>query len=58
MSEENIENIIKRDSNFEPTFTDHHVLPDINFNGHHLINNDISTPKKVINLCISYTLSA
>ena len=58
MSEQKTENIIKRDSNFEPTITDHHVLPDINFNGHRLINNDISTPKKVINLCISYTLSA
>ena len=30
MSEDNIENI--RDSNFVPTFFDHHVLPDINFN--------------------------
>ena len=34
MSEENIENITKSDSNFAPTFVNHHVLPDINFNGH------------------------
>ena len=34
MSEENIENIAKSDSNFAPTFVDHHLLPDINFNGH------------------------
>ena len=37
MSEESIENITKSDSNFAPTFVDHHVLPDINFNGHCLI---------------------
>ena len=45
MSEENIENITKSDSNFAPTFVDHHVLPDIIFNGHCLINN-IYIPKK------------
>ena len=44
MSEENIENITKSDSNFAPTFVDHHVLPDMNFNGHCLINNRISIP--------------
>ena len=49
MSEENIENITKSDSNFAPTFADHHLLPDINFNGHCLINN-ISIPKKIIYL--------
>ena len=38
MSEENIENITQSDSNFAPTFVDHHVLSDINFNGHCLIN--------------------
>ena len=32
MSEEKIENITKSDSYFSPTFVDHHVLPDINFN--------------------------
>ena len=56
MSEENIENITKSDSNFAPTFVDHHLLPDMNFNGHCLIKNNISIPKKVINLYISYTL--
>ena len=30
ISEENIESIAKLDSNFAPTFVDHHVLPDIN----------------------------
>ena len=33
MSEENIENITKSDSNFAPTFVNHHVSPDTNFNG-------------------------
>ena len=56
MSEESIENITKSDSNFAPNFVDHHSLPDINFNGHCLIKNNISIPKKVINLYISYTL--
>ena len=56
MSEESIENITISDSNFAPTFVDHHVLPDINFNGHCLIKNNISILKKVINLYISYTL--
>ena len=55
MSEKNIENITKSD-NFAPTFVDHHLLPDINFNVHCLINN-ISIPKKVINLYISYELN-
>ena len=32
LSEESIENITKSDGNFAPTFFDHHVLPDINFN--------------------------
>ena len=54
MSEENIENITKSDSNFEPTFVDHHLLPDITFTGHFLINN-IYIPKTVINLYVSYT---
>ena len=56
MSEENIENITTSKSNSAPTFVDHHVLPDINFNGNCLIKNNISTPNKVINLYISYTL--
>ena len=56
MSEENIENITISNGNFAPTFVDHHVLPDTNFNGHCLIKDKISIPKKVINLYISYTL--
>ena len=57
MSEQNTENITKLDSNFELIFDYHHVLPDINFNGHCLINNNISVPNKVVNLHISYILS-
>ena len=57
MSEENIENITKSYSNFIPTFVNPHVLPEKNFNGHCLINNNISIPKKVINLYISYALN-
>ena len=53
MSEENIEIITKSDSNF----VNHYALPDINFNGQCLVNNNISIPKKVINLYISYTLT-
>ena len=58
MSEESVENITKSDSNFAPTFADHHLLPDMNFNGHCLIKNNISIPKKVINLYSSYTLGS
>ena len=58
MSEESIENITKSGRNFSSTFVDHHSLPEINFNGHCLIKNNISIPKKVINLSISYTLGS
>ena len=51
MSEKNIKDITKRDSNFAPTFVDHHVLPDMTFNGYCLII------EKVINLYISHTLN-
>ena len=37
MSEDNIENINKSDSNFARTFLDHHLSPDMSFNGHCLI---------------------
>ena len=57
MSEENIENITKSDSNIAPSFVHHHLLPDMNFNGHCLMKNTISISKKVINLYIFYTLS-
>ena len=50
MLKENLENITKSNSNFAPTFVDYHVLPDW------LIINNISIPKKVINLYISYTI--
>ena len=56
MSEENIESITKSDSNFAPTFVDHHVLPDRNFNGHCLIN--VSIPKKITELYIYYLLNS
>ena len=56
MPEEIIKKIAKSDSNFVLTFVDHHVLPDINFNGHCLIKNNTSIPKKLINLYISYIL--
>ena len=46
MSEETIENITKSESNFAPTFFNYYALQDINFNGHSLINNNISVPKK------------
>ena len=55
MSEENIENITESDSNFETNFVDHHLLSDISFNEHCLINNNISIPKKVINIYIYFT---
>ena len=56
MSEENIVNITKSGNNFSPVFVDQHILSDINFSKHCLINNNISIPKKVINLYISYKL--
>ena len=40
MSEAIIENITKSDSSFAPTFVDHHLLPDMNFNEHCLIKNN------------------
>ena len=56
MSEGNIENITKSNSNFAPSFVDLHVLPDIHFNGDCLIKNNISILTKIIRLYISYTL--
>ena len=57
ISEKNIENITNSDGNFAPTSVDHHLLPDISFNGHCLIKNNISIPNKVINLYTYYTLN-
>ena len=51
ISDENIENTT---SNFAPTSVDHHVLSDTNLNN---VNNNISIPKKVINLHIYYILN-
>ena len=56
ISEEKIGRISKSESNCAPTFIDHHLLQDINFNGHCWINN-ISILTKVINLYISYPLN-
>ena len=54
--EEDIENIAKSDTNFAPTFVDHHLLPDITFNVPSLINR-IYIPKKVINICFLHIKS-
>ena len=56
VSEESIENITKLDSSFAPTFIDHHLLPDMDYNGHSLIKNEISISKNLINVYISYAL--
>ena len=40
ISEKNIENIAKIDSNFVPIFADHDFLPAINFDRHYLIKTD------------------
>ena len=56
ISEKNIENITKSDNNFTPTFVYHHILQDMYFDGHCLIKTNISIPKKVTNLYISYKL--
>ena len=46
MSEKSIDNTTKSDINFASTFFYLHLLPDMNFNGHCLIKNNISSPKK------------
>ena len=56
MSEENIEDITKPDSSFAPTFVDHHVSPEIDFNIHCLISN-IYVSKKLINTYFLHTKS-
>ena len=57
MSKENIENTTKSDSNFIPTFVDHHLLGNLSFNEHCLIKHNTSFLRKVINLYIFYTLT-
>ena len=54
MFEEIIENITKSDSLFAPTFVNDYILPHVNFDGHCLLNNNISIPKKV---CFLHTKS-
>ena len=44
------------DQNFATTLVNFHLLPDAKFNGHYLINHNISISRNVINLYISYTL--
>ena len=56
MSEKSIENITTLDYLFAPTLVKDYPLPYVKFNGQCLINSNISIPKKVINLYISYTL--
>ena len=56
VSEESIENTTKSNINFTPNVVDQHVLPGINFNGHCLIKKNISIPRKIMNIYISYTL--
>ena len=53
MSRGNVEIISKSDSNFTPTFIDQHLLSDIIFNGHCLINN-IYTPKKYMYVFLTH----
>ena len=50
MSEKNIENITKSDSNFTPTLLDCHS--DTDFNGPCLLKTNISISEKVIDLYI------
>ena len=57
MSEKSIENITESNRLFAPTFVNHYVLPNVNFTGHCLINNNSYIPKKVIKVCISYILN-
>ena len=56
MSEENIENMTKLDTTLAVTFGNHYVLPDINFNGHYLINK-FFIPKKEISKYFLHTNS-
>ena len=57
MLEESIENITKSNSLFATTFVNHYILPDLNFDGHCLININISIRNKLINIYISCILN-
>ena len=48
--------VTKSGSNFAPTFVDNYILSGITCNEFCLIHN-ISVTKKIINLCISYTIT-
>ena len=56
ISEKIIDHITKLDINFSPPFVNHHLLSNINFNGHFSINN-ICISKKVINIKMFYILN-
>ena len=56
MSEENIENLITSDDTFARILVNSYPLQHAKFAGHCLINNNISTFRKKINLYISYTV--
>ena len=55
MAEKSIEKL--NQAAFLLWFFNHYILLDVSFTGHWLINNNISIPKKVINLYISYILN-
>ena len=52
---ESFKNITKSENNFVLTFDDHHLLQDMNCNGHCLVKKNFSIPKKEIKLYIFYT---
>ena len=54
MPEESIENITKSNNFVAPTFVNHYILPDENINGHYLMNNNISIPKKITDIIYIY----
>ena len=45
------ENLFQSDSNFAQTFIDHHVLPEINFDGHCLIDKCKNVERKKCHVC-------
>ena len=53
MPEECTEKITKSNNLFAPTFLNLYILPDVDFTGHCLINNNISVFKKVKHIYIS-----
>ena len=47
MSEQRIENITKLDRLFAPVFVNHYILSYVSFDGHCVINTNISIQQKV-----------